>query len=380
MNKENSIKRKTVLFISHSSDLYGAERSFLDLIMGLKKNNAIVLCPSKGLFTEILERHNIKYIKIFYKKWTHRKYLVVQSFFQFFINIIACIRVFFKIRKNKIDMVYTNTSVCPIGSIISIFFRCPHIWHIRESPETRIYDLGKRATLKCINAASNVIVCNSQFIKNSIRPYVDNVKLNVVYNGILDEKDFSTKKGRKYFIHNPIELCIVGSVLPHKGHEDAIRAVAALYIKGYDAILKIVGEGNYNYIQKLKNLCNNLGISSKILFNGYHNNPFPFYVNSDITIICSRYEAFGRVAVEAMSVGCPVIATNNGGLTEIIEDGETGLLYEIGSNDMLANQIIKLVDTPDLYEKISENAIEDVFDRFTKQQYINDIEYLICNQ
>jgi glycosyltransferase involved in cell wall biosynthesis len=100
-------------------------------------------------------------------------------------------------------------------------------------------------------------------------------------------------------------------------------------------------------------------------------------MSADITLVCSTCEAFGRVAVESMSVGTPVVGSNSGGLPEIIEDEVNGLLYKPGNPQMLANQVTRLVNDPELYELISQNCISSVYKRFTTDRYVADIESII---
>jgi glycosyltransferase involved in cell wall biosynthesis len=86
-----------------------------------------------------------------------------------------------------------------------------------------------------------------------------------------------------------------------------------------------------------------------------------------VTVVPSRYETFGYTAVEAMTLGCPVIAAHAGGLGESVRDEETGLLFAPGDAGSLANQIARLLDAPDRAARLGAAARSDVARRYAPQ-------------
>ena len=374
-------QKRTILFVAHSINLYGAEKSLLDLILNLDSFNIIVLCPSDGPFVDVLRRHKINHLIVPYMGWLGRKFRLIKGLFRLFINGIAVPLILFKLRRVRIDIIYTNTIYSPIGSFVAFFLQCPHIWHIREDVKEMManYDFGESCSLNWIGKRSQKIICNSYFIKEKLKLYTYPEQLVVIYNGILDEVDANKLNGKiRDNISNPIQLALVGSLAPHKGHKDALMAVSLLRNQGMNIRLIIIGDSpDHSYLQALKELAANLDISDHVYFGGYHNNPIEIFIQSDATLICSKLESFGRVAVESISVGCPVIGTNRGGLPEIIENMKTGLLYEPGDYKMLTEQIIKLLTDFSLYEMLSKDGILFVYKKFTKRRYVEEIQEVI---
>jgi glycosyltransferase involved in cell wall biosynthesis len=83
-----------------------------------------------------------------------------------------------------------------------------------------------------------------------------------------------------------------------------------------------------------------------------------------LTVVPSRYETFGYTAVEALALGCPVIAASAGGLAETVCDQETGVLFDSGDARSLANQIAKLLDAPEWAARLGDAGHSDVARRY----------------
>ena len=94
--------------------------------------------------------------------------------------------------------------------------------------------------------------------------------------------------------------------------------------------------------------------------------------NIDIELVCSRNEAFGRVTLEAMLHGIPVVGSNVGGTLELIKNRETGMIYQYGDINDLANKIEVLIKEHELYNLIINNAMEFA-NKFTIEKTANGV-------
>jgi hypothetical protein len=106
-----------------------------------------------------------------------------------------------------------------------------------------------------------------------------------------------------------------------------------------------------------------------VRFLGYRENPYPVINEADIVLVCSRAEAFGRVAVEAMLLKKPVIGTNAGGTTELIRDGFNGFLYQGGQPRQLADRIEHLLDHEELIPQLGANGQAFARENFAGKRY-----------
>lgn len=176
-----------------------------------------------------------------------------------------------------------------------------------------------------------------------------------------------------------IRLIFSGRIEPEKGPDIAIRAVASLKAEFENPLvyLDIVGDGNPSFLDSLKQLANNLSVSDRVTFWGRlsQGEVLKRFQCSDALLFTSRWqEPFGRVVIEAMAQGLPVIAAQNGGIPEIINNFENGLLIEPSNPQELVNAIKMLLKDPALAASISHNAFVTVCSRFTLEQVIDKME------
>jgi glycosyltransferase involved in cell wall biosynthesis len=168
--------------------------------------------------------------------------------------------------------------------------------------------------------------------------------------------------------------CMVGSIQPLKGQDEAIKALSELVRRGVDAHLLIVGDGNRSFTASLNEQVRDYGLERRVTFTGYVKEPTRFMRIADVTLLCSAWEAFGRVIVETMLAGKPVIATaNSGGTAELIEEGKTGLLYERGNYIELADKIQYLYENPEVRSKLGQAGYTWVVGRFTQERYASEM-------
>ena len=162
-------------------------------------------------------------------------------------------------------------------------------------------------------------------------------------------------------------------------HPDAIRALAVLRDRGVDGFLRVAGTGSAAVLRELKELARRLGVADRVKWEGFCADVPELLSRCDVALVCSSFEAFGRVAVEAMAAGTPVVVSAAGGLTEIVTEGENGLTYSSGDPAELAGQILRIAGDPGLYSALSTAAFQDVYRRFSKERYVQEIAGILGN-
>jgi glycosyltransferase involved in cell wall biosynthesis len=362
-------------FISHSAARNGAELALLELLKGLRKLrvHCLVFVPEKGPLLVELDKLNIAWRVVSYPWWwKSRRKSLPRRILRTLQSLAAAARVAIMLRQWRCDVVVTNTVAVSTGAFAAWLARKPHVWHLHESAYRDAgitFDLGNRWTVHLIDRLSALIVVVSQAVATDYSRYIKRDRMRVVYQSVTINAEIEEKLDRnpakKYF-----QCCMVGSIQPWKGQDEAIKALSEVVRRGIDAHLLIVGDGNRLFTKALHELVADCGLGQRVTFVGYANNPAQFIRSANVTIACSTWEAFGRVIVEAMLAGKPVIATaNRGGTAELIEEGKTGLLYERGNHIELADKIQYLHENPEARSKLGQAACAWAVGRFTQERY-----------
>lgn len=174
-------------------------------------------------------------------------------------------------------------------------------------------------------------------------------KVVVIHNG-LDLRRFRRGDGAKIRAEFGLggEQPLVGVVArmhPVKGHEAFLKAALQVSAEFPQARFFIVGCGHHR--PALEALVDALGLREAVIFTGFRQDVEDILAALDLLVVPSLSEGFGLTAVEAMALGKPVLATRVGGLPEIIDSGQNGLLALPGDPDALANGMLFLLNNPD---------------------------------
>ena len=141
-----------------------------------------------------------------------------------------------------------------------------------------------------------------------------------------------------------------------------------------DAYAFVVGgvpAGDHDYETALHSLAADLGIADRLVFTGYRADLPDILKVLDVVVHASvQPEPFGRVIVEAMAMGRPVVASNAGGPTEIIDDGQTGFLVPPNDDEALATRIVELLQDPTMAERIGEAGRRAAVEKFSAESHV----------
>jgi glycosyltransferase involved in cell wall biosynthesis len=225
----------------------------------------------------------------------------------------------------------------------------------------------------------NKVVC-SNLMKNSIGGYSNSI-INIIPNGIDHEDIYNNNNNNNKQIesYHP-NILFMGILNRIKGVDILLKAIPNIIRSIPNIQFYIVGSGPYE--TELKNIVNKLYIENYVQFLGYisGNERYKYLKSADVVVIPSRYDHFPILLLEAMACGKSIIASNVGGIPEILDNYKTGILFESENVEELAEKIILLTQNKDLKEKLglaakikSEEYNWQKIANMTEELYKNDI-------
>lgn len=273
------------------------------------------------------------------------------------------------VRREHIDWIHTNTlKAHVIGSLVARLAGVPIVWHMRDLPSTRG---DARNLLKGLaRLVSPHVIAISQAVAEDL-PAAMRAQTRVVYNGI----DLDAFRARTAESAGPVGpdgagplLGAVSHLIPWKGHEVFLRAIAELAPRHPDWRFAIVGDPIFQFRDerhRLEALAAELGIAERVAFAGHREDVPAVLSQLSLFVLPSLYEPFGRVLIEAMAAGLPIVASRAGGVPEIVVDGETGLLVTPGDAEALAVAIETVMGDAALAARLAKSGLERVENCFS---------------
>jgi glycosyltransferase involved in cell wall biosynthesis len=372
-----------VCFVSHSPHRGGAETALLETIEVLHERgvDCCVLLPARGELASELTERGIQFHIIPYGLWMARKGTPLWQRLKTATRIaVTVIPVLATVRRWNPDIVYSNTATVCVGAIASFFLRRPHIWHLHEfgyEDHRLIFLLGKKLPYMIMNSLASGWIANSHVVQKKWRQHLDIRKAKVVYYSMHCIRRGNASPSHSAPVTRPrdgtFRCVIVGTLFAAKGQEVAIQAIAELSKGRLKPELLIIGGGDPAYHQQLVDMVAKDRLEKQVIFTGHVDDPFPFFQSADVALVCSKAEAFGRVTIEAMLAGKPVIGSRSGANQELIREGFNGLSYEPGNSNQLAEKIKCLYENRELAEQLGHNGKEWAQRVFTKERYGSEL-------
>lgn len=392
----------------HDGDLYGAQRSlelivrhlpaqayarFVSLARPGPLENRLSDCPN----TQVLRHKRLQWVKHDIRTWPQRVGDATMLLWSVFSRSWA---LFQTIRREKIQLVHTNSLVSLEGPLAAALARVPHVWHIRElfmepSPKLHMV-LGRWFSRQVIDRLSDSVLCISDAVRRQFGLYAeyDPQRYQVVLNAFEGMPDPSSivRSGPEFdrlralclkvlkvpvsdTLDGVFRIGYIGRISEGKGLHELLEAVHLLRRERFSVELLIAGDFvDEAYRDYIGDLLERYALESGIHFLGRLDNLEPVYAAIDAVVVPSLNEPFGRVVIETMCQGIPCVATAAGGIPEIIEHGVTGLLYPPGEPETLAGCLRDLIESPWKRESLQENAGRMVLQRFTIEQQIRKLD------
>ena len=336
-----------ILHINSEKTFRGGEQQMLYLIDGLRKrgvDNFAILNQEAVVKEELL---NILSENKIYEIPMKGEY-----------DFKAVLKIRKIIFENDIDIVHCHTSHAHTLGYLAAFGHFAKVV-VSRRVDFSIYRKGIRflSKFKYNHMCDKIIAVSSKIREVLIKDGIKSNKINVIMDGIDTEKFKDVEYAYLYNEFNIPENCKilvnVAALVPHKGQEFLIRAMKNVLKKHPETLLFIVGEGKLK--DNLIKLTKELNISENIIFTGFRKDVGAFLNIADIFIITSVEEGLCTSILDALALDKIVVATDAGGIPEVIRDEETGILVKKGDIDSISRGIIKVIDNLEKYkEKFSK--------------------------
>lgn len=259
------------------------------------------------------------------------------------------------LRRIRPHVAVTNSLAHPEVALAAYLLGIPHVWYIHEFAnrgEALYFIPSRKFGMRMVRLLSTKAIVNSGIVNDYFAADIPSASRALLYYGI----EAPPETPHAPLATAPLNLVIMGSIAELKRQEDAIRAVALLVERGWDPRLRIVGSGHADYLSRLQRLTAELGLVERVTFVASVLDPFEEFARADLSIICSCDESFGRVTVEAMKAGVPVVGAAAGGTLELIRDGFNGYLFAPRDPVDLAERIALAAQSSHLLEELGRNA------------------------
>jgi glycosyltransferase involved in cell wall biosynthesis len=345
-----------VLEIIDSLGSGGAESLLKNFVLEVKKNNVfnveIATLYSNAIFKDEIKNAGIP---------------IWDLGLTFKYNLMGVIKLIKLIKKRKYNIIHVHLFPADIFAAVASLFLPNNIKWIFS--EHSVYN--RRRTFKIFKILDNFtysryskIICVSKQVEFALISWMSSVKgkTKVIPNAV------PVPKFRSPCLFKAYDILFVGRLTQAKGVDILLKAVKILKNK-YSKNLKIAIVGDGHLKEVLNNMAVELGVNKEVKFLGVRKDVNKLMRSSKIFILPSRYEGFGLVVVEAMSNMLPVIASNVGGIPEIIENGKDGLLVPPENPEALAKAIKQLLDDVKMRKELAKNAYKKVKEKYSMETY-----------
>jgi glycosyltransferase involved in cell wall biosynthesis len=203
-------------------------------------------------------------------------------------------------------------------------------------------------------------------------------KYTIIHSGIMLQqimnKDIDVETGKKKLgiPQNSNVIGVVGRLVPIKGHKYLVSAAEKI-IKEFDnTVFVFVGDGYLETI--LERQAESLGVRTDFIFAGWRSDVIDVLDLFDILVLPSLNEGMGKVLIEGMALGKPIVASSVGGIIDLVKNGDNGILVPARDSDALAEAILKLIRNKNLSQELGKNGKTKVYPEYDTSAMIKQIE------
>ena len=375
-----------ILYLHAGAEMYGADKVLLELIKGLDKDlfEAHVILPNDGVLVSALETVGAK-VSVLDYPILRRKYFNPKGIFEYFRSYNRFSKEIAKYAQdNGISLLHNNTTAVLEGIYVKRKLKLPLIWHVHE------IIVKPKAISDFINLLmgryADKIVTVSNAVANHVKQsrFVKEDQVRVIYNGV-DNAVYHPMQAdavrEKFGIQqDSLVIGMIGRVNAWKGQGDFLEAVTPILKMNPQAVAFLAGsafEGEEWRVEELEAKIAASPVSSQIKRIDYYSQTTELYNMFDIFVLPSTNpDPLPTVVLEAMACGKPVVGYRHGGVCEMVEEGENGLLAIPNQPAELSKVIQELVEDPEKRNRFGQASVERQRELFSLESYIKNFSEL----
>ncbi len=364
-----------IAWIAHSAQITGAGLTFAESVGALADagHDVHAVLPGDGPLHDRLTAAAAVHV-CHYNPWAGRRRSPGAAAQQIAYNVTKSVPALARLLRGvQTQLVVSDTITTMVGGLAARRCGLHHAWSIREfgvAEHDIHYVFGRRATWASMRRLAPVSFVASETLREHLAPHLQGMGLHVVSPTIAVGSPPPARAAR----NGPLALTVVGFQAPGKRQLDAIRALALVVGAGVDATLELVGDGDPAYVADLHEEVAALGLADRVRFTPQLADAFEAIGASDVVLSCSVHEGLGRVVVEAMKAGRPVIGARSGATPELVRDGWNGLLYRAGNVPALAAHVRTLAADHARAVEMGLRGQAWALERFNRERHRAELE------
>ena len=287
----------------------------------------------------------------------------------------AAIKISKVIKSKKIHIIHTHTAHShSIGVLAKVLKR-----NVKLIAHRRVdFPLKKNIFSRMKYSKTDKVIAISEGVKNAlIKSGIEEGRIAIVYSGIdlskFDRK-FELDALRKEYrvIEGKFIVGNIAHLAEHKGHKYLIESVKIVTEQSPDILFVIVGEGKLKL--ELKSLARKLGVNDKVIFTGFREDIPELLYTFDIFVLSSYLEGLCTSLMDAMAMRKAIVATNVGGIPEVVKDSINGILVPPKNPEKLAEAILALRNNEGLRKNMGTAGRSIVEEKFSSSRMVLNIE------